>query len=127
MFSKIGNSILEIYVPSKDIRDIVGKIEAKDVKLNPGYNPNTVPEHSNTEELQMRMEAKAIKRVAFLYRRAWLKNLKECIFEGFDESFRTKVLNEITTTREQRSTQSEAAALIKPASNNTMDIPESGW
>jgi hypothetical protein len=78
MYSKIGNSILEIYVPSKDLRHIVGKIEAKEIQLNPGYKPTEVPAHVIEDEAIERMETKAVKRVAFLYCRACLKKLKEC-------------------------------------------------
>lgn len=130
LFSKIGNSILEIYVPTKDLRDIVGKIEAKEIQLNPGYNPTEVPAHVVEDEAIERMEAKAIKRVAFLYCRAWLKKLKECIFDGFDESFRTKVLQEIANSRQQqnqvpKTNMNDAAALIKPA--RPMENATSGW
>ena len=77
-FSKIGNSILEIYV-SKDklqiVRDSLLKIGAT---ILPHCPAHIIPEyfvHASPQQM-------AIQRMAFLYKATSNRNLRECILRG---------------------------------------------
>jgi hypothetical protein len=100
LYSKIGNSILEVYVPANSLRDVIGTLEMKKVEIL--------------------FESKAAKRLAFLYKRARLVNLKKCVLEGFDEAFVQKILNYVTEDR-SITTHSESTVLIRPVEEGIED------
>jgi hypothetical protein len=79
LYSKIGNSILEIFVPDDEtiLQRVMDKLVAKKVETLDYVNPTTVPAYAKCANA---MEMTAV-RLAFLYKKAQLKNLKECILQ----------------------------------------------
>lgn len=82
MVSKIGNSIIEIYIPKPEKEQILAKLEEQNVKVDLNYN---ITDRSPYLTKTKNPKEKMIRRLAFLYGKAKFANLKKCILSGLDE------------------------------------------
>jgi hypothetical protein len=83
-FSKIGNSILEIYVPTGSKVVVEQQLAKADITSIPDFNALELPAFGK-KSAEMVREA-IVKRLTFQYKRARLTNLRECILRGVDEN-----------------------------------------
>jgi hypothetical protein len=95
LHSCIGNSIVEFYVPALAHDRIVGSLKMAGVPVEASFNPAEVPKFAPVKE--QAANAFMVKRLAFLYRRARLVKLKECILSGFTNEICVAVKAAATT------------------------------
>lgn len=88
-FSKIGNSMLELYVPAKKLDEVKETIKRNGAVVEEGFDATAIPVY--TRQTAEQAKAFAIRRLAFLYRRATLVNLRSCILSGFPEDVQQAV------------------------------------
>jgi hypothetical protein len=95
--SKIGNSILELYValPSKDT-----VINALKDHYIPGFDPAARPVHAQASPDSSHKAL--VKRLTYLYKKARYVKLKECILQGFSPIITSTVLNEYQKSTDAR-------------------------
>jgi len=86
LFSKIGDSVLELYVPTCEVDNVTRILETKKVKQLTNFDLLATPAKSTVP--QNEMENKLVKRLSFLYRIAKFRRLKECVLEGVPEELR---------------------------------------
>jgi len=91
MWSKIGNSLIEIIVPEEQAKDV--KWNLFENELNIIDEPklwNAPPHYTGPWTYE-----KFVKRNAFLYRTARLNNLKECILRGVPDEIAEMILAQV--------------------------------
>jgi hypothetical protein len=91
LYSTIGNSIIEVIVPTKAVYKVTAKIDKAAIEILKDFNPMNVPSYVKSEELSIRMKESAIKRIAYLYRKAGTKNMKNTVIAGLDDHTIDKV------------------------------------
>ena len=91
-FSRIGNSILEIYTPDGDenLSLVAERLHRKRAVVLHDHKPWELPQHGS-KDLQ-EIQAKMTARLAFLYRRARTVNHRNAILEGYSAEIREAVL-----------------------------------
>jgi hypothetical protein len=94
LHSKIGNSIVELYVPALKKQDVVDELNCTGFVVVEDFNPAVVPDYGRQTLEQVR--GLVVKRLAFLYRRGRLVNLKKCILRGYSEDIQAAVLEAAT-------------------------------
>ncbi len=82
LFSKIGDSVLELYVPTCEVEKLTRIIESKKVKELTNFDllgtpTSTIPQNA--------MEKMLVKRLSFIYIIAKFQKLIECILAGVPE------------------------------------------
>ena len=117
-WSKIGNSLIEIIVPTEEIAEVRYKINSHDMQILENPRLWEAPSHfvgkSNCQE-------RFITRVAHQYCNARLTKIKECILRNIPGTIQALLqitIDEITSKR------SEAQAANKPSPSNgdAMDV-----
>jgi hypothetical protein len=83
LFSKIGDSELELYVPTCEVQNVTRILKTKKVKQIANFDLLATPATSTVP--QDVMENKRVKRLSFLYRIAKFRRLKECVLEGLSQ------------------------------------------
>lgn len=81
MYSRIGNSILEIYLPTANLSKVTDILSKKHIKLI-DYDPKIIPSFATKKEVVNI----TIKRLQFLLTKARAINLKNCIKDGHCEA-----------------------------------------
>jgi hypothetical protein len=89
LHSKIGNSMIEIYVPKESKEWTILNLRDKGLVVETTFDPTQRPEYAAADMAQTREFI--VKRLTFLYKRARLVNLKSCILDGYNEDIRTAV------------------------------------
>lgn len=90
-FSKIGNSVVEIYYPKTEETFIKDAIKAKNlVLINEG-----VMQAPAFGQMNQEIKTKIINRLTSLYRFNKLKKLRECILEGYTPEIQEEVLTKV--------------------------------
>jgi hypothetical protein len=89
LFSKIGDSVLELYVPKCEVENVTQIMESKKVKQLTNFDLLATPKISTVP--QKAMENMLVKRLTFLYRIAKFQKLKECILAGVPEELRQTI------------------------------------
>lgn len=102
MISNIGNSMVEIYFPSKLEQRIRDALTANDV-LTKEYNPENSPVFQATHQEWNTGRAPPLRtktnmelgtsRLAILFRKAHTNNLKKCVLKGLSEEWKDAILS----------------------------------
>ena len=94
LFSMIGNALLHIIVPESKEQEIVDKIRGFKMKTIDSFKPFAVPQHGRLGKEEIKLIT--IKRLAYMYQKAVLLNLKNHIIKGLDPETKELVLKEAT-------------------------------
>ena len=86
--------ILHIIVPESKEQEIVDKIRGFKMKTIDSFKPFAVPQHGRLGKEEIKLIT--IKRLAYMYQKAVLLNLKNHIIKGLDPETKELVLKEAT-------------------------------
>ena len=89
LYSKIGNSMIELYVPADKRTQVAGQIKWSGGVIDNNFDAREVPVYGKQTPEQVGNHM--VKRLAYLYRRARLVNLKKCILDGYREEVKVAV------------------------------------
>jgi hypothetical protein len=81
--SKIGNSIMEIYVPDHALDEVASKLEARGIE-RVNLQVDKTPEFAR-QGSQEAIQKATVNRLANLFRNAKLLRLKDCILRGYSQ------------------------------------------
>ena len=90
--SKIGNSVLEIYIPSQEKDRVIKCLDESKLEVLTDYDLCAVPVYGNqnvTETLE--------RRLVHMYRQAKLGNLRKCILTGLPKDMADRIAEKATT------------------------------
>jgi hypothetical protein len=94
MFSKVGNSVVEIYVPAVRKEYVLDQLMLNNVQL---VSLDKVPAGCNPAPTEQK-----VRRLAHLYGSARFRNLQQAVLAGETEATQALILERVATLRESR-------------------------
>jgi hypothetical protein len=129
-FSRIGNTLLEIYFPALELGFIMSQLAEFRVETVQNFDVTAIPAHAKLSAPEA-VEQVVVKRLAHLVKRNKLKKMRECILLDVPENTARKVM-ELAAEMERKdkaTAQLVQAGNIFSANENgdmTLDVMEPG-
>lgn len=113
--SKIGNSLLEIYVPVSKLDKVTGRLAQHRVEFETGLDQTAAPPYGPQGSRNIEI---MVQRLAHLYENKKLLNLRECILRGLPLEIQDQIMK-ICLKKQKSSSATPAKLEISPTSENS--------
>ena len=116
--SKIGNSLLELYIPDAVLESVKKTLTESKVSLVKGVDVNSIPIFTKLPEKVIKQ--KLINRLAYLYGRYKYVNFRKTVLEGIDNDTASAVLALVRAKQEAKKLLLEAVVATDTNENDTI-------